>query len=143
MNDYDYVSVYGMISAGGMLFCVDINITDDGALEGDQYFSLYLYSDDPGVLLGNNVTSIRIIDNDSKLKLLYYMYIKIYIIHAVVTLSTPIVIHIAEESGLVMICLSLTSIEETERPVITNVRTMDGIALGNYNSADHSVAMIY
>ena len=50
--------------------------------------------------------------------------------------------HIAEESGLVVICLSLTSIEETEHPVIANVRTMDGIALGNYNSDDYFISVV-
>ncbi len=52
---------------------------------------------------------------------------------AVVTLSIPNVSNISEGSGSVLICLSLLSLEETERSVRANVRTLDGVALGNIN----------
>ncbi len=76
MDDYGYALMNGIIPASGLLFCVDINITDDDVLEGDQYFLLYLYSDDPGVLLRNNVTFITIIDNDSKILATCHQWLK-------------------------------------------------------------------
>ena len=47
--------------------CVNINITDDAALEGNQTFTVTLTTSDPDVLLGNNVTVITIEDNDGVL----------------------------------------------------------------------------
>ena len=47
--------------------CVNISITDDAALEGNQTFTVTLTTSDPDVLLGNNVTVVTIEDNDSVL----------------------------------------------------------------------------
>ena len=44
--------------------CVNINITDDAALEGNQTFTVTLTTSDPDVLLGNDMTVITIEDND-------------------------------------------------------------------------------
>ena len=44
--------------------CVDISVVDDNALEGDQTFTVTLSTPDPAVMLGNNIISIIIIDND-------------------------------------------------------------------------------
>ncbi len=67
-NDYDHVLVHGTVPIGNVSFCVSVNITDDEALEGDQIYFMILISDDPGVLLGNSVTVITIVDNDSEFK---------------------------------------------------------------------------
>ena len=45
--------------------CVNISITDDSALEGNEVFTVTLDTLDPDVLLGNNVTVITLEDNDS------------------------------------------------------------------------------
>ena len=44
--------------------CVNISIVDDGALEGDQHFSLALSTTDTDVVVAGNVTLITITDND-------------------------------------------------------------------------------
>ncbi len=46
--------------------CVDISILDDGALEGNQTFTVTLTTSDPDVMLGTNVTTITITDNDGQ-----------------------------------------------------------------------------
>ena len=63
---FDYTSVDAdvVIPAGETEICVSINITDDNALEGDQDYLLVVSSTDPGVILGNFVTSVIITDND-------------------------------------------------------------------------------
>ena len=43
--------------------CVNVNITDDGALELDETFTVTLTTSDPAVTL-DNVTTIIITDND-------------------------------------------------------------------------------
>ena len=47
--------------------CVDVNIIDDSALEGDETFSIELTTANTVVMLGNNETEISISDNDSKI----------------------------------------------------------------------------
>ena len=46
--------------------CVNVTIMDDNALEGNQTFSVILSTSNPNVMLRTNVTTITIIDNDSK-----------------------------------------------------------------------------
>jgi hypothetical protein len=53
-------------SQDGNIECVDIFIVDDGALERNETFTLEITTSDPVVLLGNNVTTITIIDNEGK-----------------------------------------------------------------------------
>ena len=71
--DVDYTEVESMtltISAsstdGDMTQCIDITITDDGALEGDETFNVTLTTSDPDVMLGNDQTEVTISDNDGK-----------------------------------------------------------------------------
>ena len=47
--------------------CVDVNIIDDSALEGDETFAVELTTANTVVMLGNNETAISISDNDSKI----------------------------------------------------------------------------
>ena len=44
--------------------CVSATITDDGALELDKTFTVTLTTSDPAVILGNDITTITITDND-------------------------------------------------------------------------------
>ena len=46
--------------------CVNITITDDTALEGNQAFTVTLTTSDPDVVLRNSMTTITIEDNDSE-----------------------------------------------------------------------------
>ena len=46
--------------------CIDIGITEDEVLEGDQTFTVTLTTSDPNVLLGNNETTVFIMDSKSK-----------------------------------------------------------------------------
>ena len=46
--------------------CVNIDITDDAALERNQTFTVTLSTSDSDILLGNDMTVIIIEDNDSK-----------------------------------------------------------------------------
>jgi hypothetical protein len=45
---------------------VEIPILDDDASEGEQTFILTLTASDPDVMLGNNVTTITIIDDEGR-----------------------------------------------------------------------------
>jgi hypothetical protein len=66
-DDYITISEAVTFSAGsqdGDIECVDIFIVDDGALERNETFTLILTTSDPDVMLGNNVTTITIIDNE-------------------------------------------------------------------------------
>ncbi len=44
--------------------CVNITILDDNALELEQTFTVTLTTSDPDVLLGSDVTTVTITDND-------------------------------------------------------------------------------
>jgi hypothetical protein len=68
-NDYTSISEVVTFSVGsqaGAMRCVDIPIEDDDALEGTETFTLTLTTSDPYVMLGNNMTTITIIDNEGK-----------------------------------------------------------------------------
>jgi hypothetical protein len=71
MAGEDYISIFEFEnftsgSPDGATKCVDIRILDDDALEGEQTFTLTLTTSDPDVMLGNNVTTITIIDNEGR-----------------------------------------------------------------------------
>jgi hypothetical protein len=53
-------------SSDGATRCVKIPILDDDASEGEQTFILTLTASDPDVMLGNNVTTITIIDDEGR-----------------------------------------------------------------------------
>ena len=44
--------------------CATVNITEDDTFEGDETFTVELSTTTPGVVEGNNVTTITITDND-------------------------------------------------------------------------------
>jgi hypothetical protein len=52
----------------GDTHCINVSITDDGALEGDETFSvaLTLTTSDPNVVLETDMTTITITDDDSE-----------------------------------------------------------------------------
>ena len=50
----------------GVMSCVDVSITDDSAVEGDETFTVSLTSSSPIVTLGNDQVTITITDNDRK-----------------------------------------------------------------------------
>ncbi len=53
-------------SPGQTSECINITIIDDEIVEGSQFFSLIMISQDIGVIFGNNITIVSISDNDSK-----------------------------------------------------------------------------
>ena len=72
MEDIDYIFVpsdvtYPSGSTDGTPNCVNISITDDAALEGNQTFIVMLTTSDPDVLLGNDLTITSISDDDGML----------------------------------------------------------------------------
>ena len=67
-SDYNSISSSMVFPAGSTdnaTRCVGITVIDDSALEGDQTFTVTLTTSDPGVILGTNIATITIIDNDS------------------------------------------------------------------------------
>ena len=44
--------------------CADITITDDDVFEGDETFTVTIDVTTPGVMQGNNMTTVTIVDND-------------------------------------------------------------------------------
>jgi hypothetical protein len=68
----DYTSIsedetFNSGSSDGSTRCVVIPILDDDASEGEQTFTLTLSTSDRDVMLGNNVTTITIIDDEGRL----------------------------------------------------------------------------
>ncbi len=57
--------------AGSISQCVTITVNDDSAVEDDHEIHLSLSTTDPRVVLGNNMTTIFIEDNDGMLLLIY------------------------------------------------------------------------
>ena len=51
-------------SINGSTQCIDITITDDEVLEADETFTVTIDVTTPGVMEGNNMTTVTIIDND-------------------------------------------------------------------------------
>jgi hypothetical protein len=53
--------------------CINVSVTEDSAQEGDETFSvaLMLTTSDPNVVLGTDMTTITIIDNDSECVCVY------------------------------------------------------------------------
>ena len=71
-SDYTFTSTDVTFSSGSndsTLGCVNIDIENDTALEGNQTFTVTLTTSDPDVLPGNDMTDITIEDNDGTLVL--------------------------------------------------------------------------
>ncbi len=66
---YDYIDVNTtlIIFPGETSRCIAINITDDGALEGNQTFQIVISTSDSDVNLENFITDVVIDDDDSKI----------------------------------------------------------------------------
>ena len=65
--DYDAITTNCTFFNGSMdgeMECVNVNITDDGALELDETFTVTLTTSEPTVTLDTNATTITITDND-------------------------------------------------------------------------------
>ena len=68
--DYTFTSsdvTFSFGSTDSSLGCVNITILDDAALDGNKAFTVTLTTSDPDVLLGNSLTVITIVDDDSTL----------------------------------------------------------------------------
>ncbi len=70
MTGFDYVNIssHEIFTSGSIdndIRCVNIFIHEDGALEGNQTFTVTLTTLDPDVMLGNYLSTITITDNDS------------------------------------------------------------------------------
>jgi hypothetical protein len=66
-SDYTGDSFNTTFTSGSMYGatrCVNITILEDGALEGDQTFTVMLTTSDPNVVIGINMTVVTIMDND-------------------------------------------------------------------------------
>ena len=67
MSDYSsgyFQEMFISGSANNATQCVNISIVDDDALEGNQTFLLSLTTSDSRVIVGTNLTTITIKDND-------------------------------------------------------------------------------
>ncbi len=69
MTSFDYVKIFSneIFTSGSTdnaTRCVDIFILDDEALEGNQAFNVTLTTLDLDVMLGTDMTTITITDND-------------------------------------------------------------------------------
>ena len=53
---------------GADFLCLDVNITDDTALELEETFTVTLTTLDPDVMLDNSLILITVIDNDGKIE---------------------------------------------------------------------------
>jgi hypothetical protein len=64
MADTDFINTtsFAVGSMPGDTHCINVPITDDSALEGDETFNvaLTLTTSDPNVVLGNDMTTITI-----------------------------------------------------------------------------------
>ncbi len=76
IGGYDYTSassdlIFTSGSNVNAVRCVDISLLEDIALEGNQTFSVTLSTSDPDVMLGNDIITITITDNDGWYPLAY------------------------------------------------------------------------
>ena len=67
----DYVSVtmdvvFPAGSSNGAMQCIDVSITDDSAVEGDETFTVALTTSSAIVTLGNALTTITITNTDGE-----------------------------------------------------------------------------
>ena len=65
-SDYLGVSMDLVFTAGSSYGCMDVAIYDDSLFEGNETFTVTLTLNQPSytVVLGNNMTTITILDND-------------------------------------------------------------------------------
>ena len=69
LNGSDFVGttanlVFPAGSSTGATQCINIIILDDGVRERDERFTVMLMTFDPGVITGNNETTVVIIDDN-------------------------------------------------------------------------------
>ena len=113
--------------------CIDVSITEDEVLEGDQTFTVILTTSDPNVLLGNNETTVIIMDSRSE----FYFYFADHmtsLLHMLVgpdvSVSVPTRISVGEGDGSVQVCATMSAVEETERDF--NITFSTGDSTGTY-----------
>ena len=66
-SDYTSVSSNEVFPSGSTdtdTRCVNITLEDDEALERDETFTVTLTTSDPNVMLGQDVTTVTVVDND-------------------------------------------------------------------------------
>jgi hypothetical protein len=72
MDDTDFNTTsmsldFAVGSMPGDSYCINVNITEDSALVGEIFnVELMLTTSDPNVVLGNNMTTVTITDDDSE-----------------------------------------------------------------------------
>ena len=64
----DYTAINQTVVLNGQTSSIDIpiNILSDDATEGEESFTINLYTSDSSVIVHPNIITIRIADNDSK-----------------------------------------------------------------------------
>ena len=68
-SDYDSLSSAVIFASGSNdrdSECVNVTITEDSVFETNETFTLTLTTLDPNVMLGNNVTTITVVDTDGE-----------------------------------------------------------------------------
>jgi hypothetical protein len=96
MADTDFINTtatldFAVDSMPGDTYCINVSITDDSVLEGDKTFNvaLTLTTSDPNIMLGTDMTTITITDDDSECLYVYsYQLVNSHIV--AYFLSTPI-----------------------------------------------------
>ncbi len=128
--------------------CVDYGIMDDSALEGNQTFTVALTTSDSDVMLGIDISTVTIIDNDGQcietISSINVTCVDIMCISTDVHVSVESMLSVGEGDGMVRVCATLSALEDTERNVTISLTTSDGTGIlnvkGVLNYSPHRIA---
>ena len=81
MSDYSSISSTLNLNSSMAMVEVSIPIIDDSVVESDEQFTVVLSSSDPNVLISQNQTTVTIVNDDSKLRLLESIYVNLQCAH--------------------------------------------------------------
>lgn len=119
---------------GDMSQCININITDDNALEDNETFTVTLITSEAYVTLGNDTISITISDNDGiliSLAIQVHYSITCLLVVTISLSSTPL--SVSENGGRISACAILSVAETTQRDFDVILATSQGTGSSNYN----------
>ena len=97
-------------SMDGNILCINVSIVDDTALEGDETFTVSLTVTSGGTIVGNNMTTITIIDNDgSKIAVVLECVKTLLPTPSIVTISVPAEVMVSEgvADGTAQVCAAI------------------------------------
>ena len=142
-SDYLGVSVDLVFTAGsinGTMQCLNVTIFDDSLVESNETFTVIMTTSSLVLILGNNVTTVVIMDNDRMIHVTVKPYsLTLLLLLIAAEVSVPAVLNVTEDEGAVQVCATLSLGTELEVDITVTLATSDGTGMRVYKTSNSSL----